>query len=278
MDNITRSVFSVNDFPSNERGFCSAQYRRQDNQWKEFKLIEYLDYNKPIDPKVFDLDLPSDVVKVDEIKRPPGLVRGNLTKEQIATKVAREFFEALIAKDYAKAGLIYGGIPAEKIKVGYGRLNVSRIVEVAKPVAGLHPDPTALAVSVKVVCGDKKWIQEFAPQVRLTDNEAATKAAREFFEAMIRHDEAAARGALEKGLVFEGFDRHNAKKLGEFFEHYKVLRIVEVGKPAPYPETDRLEVPVKVELERKNERTQEFMPYVRPVYNQPNRWGICGGI
>ena len=191
-----QEVYEVN--PTTKLAERVIYYRRQDNQWKEFKLIEYLDYNKPIDPKVFDLDLPSDVVKVDEIKRPPGLVRGNLTKEQIATKVAREFFEALIAKDYAKAGLIYGGIPAGKMKAGYGRLNVSRIVEVAKPVAGLHPDPTALAVSVKVVCGDKKWIQEFAPQVRLTDNEAATKAAREFFEAMIRHDEAAARGASKR--------------------------------------------------------------------------------
>ena len=271
-----QEVYEVN--PTTKLAERVTYYRRQDNQWKEVKLIEYLDYNKPIDPKVFDLDLPSDVVKVDEIKRPPGLMRGNLTKEQIATKVAREFFEALIAKDYEKAGLIYSGIPAERMKSLFGRLNVSRIVEVEKPAAGLHPDPTALAVRVKVVCGGKKWIQEFAPQVRLTDNQAATKAAREFFEAIIRNDEAAARQALEKGLVFEGFDRQNAHKLGEFFEHYKVLRIVEIGKPSPCPETDRLEVPVKVELERKNERPQEFMPYVRPVYNQPNRWEICGGI
>jgi hypothetical protein len=51
-----------------------------------------------------------------------------------------------------------------------------------------------------------------------------------------------------------------------------------VGKPAPLPETDRLEVPIKVELEMKSERNREFLPYIRPVYNQPNRWEICGGI
>ena len=110
-----QEVYKVN--PTTKLAKRVTYYRRQDNQWKEVKLIEYLDYNKPIDPKVFDLELPSDVVKVNEIKRPPGLMRGNLTKEQIATKVAREFFEGLIAKDYEKAGLIYSGIPAKADEV-----------------------------------------------------------------------------------------------------------------------------------------------------------------
>jgi hypothetical protein len=255
--------------------------RRRGGQWKEVKLIEYFDYNKPIDPKVFDLDLPKDVVKVDEIKRPPGLVKGNLTNEQIAAKVAREFLEALIAKDYDKAGLLYGGFPAEKIKASFGRLNVSRIVEVGPPTAGMHPDPTALAVSVKVECGGQKprtWIQTFTPQIRLTDSQTAKKAAREFLEAIIRRDVAAVRRSLDAGVVFDGFSGKNSGEVKEFFEYYRVHRIVEVGKPAPLPETDRLEVPIKVELEMKSERNREFLPYIRPVYNQPNRWEICGGI
>jgi hypothetical protein len=243
------------------------------------KLIEHLGQNKPIDPKVFDLDLPEDVVRSDWIKRPPGLVNGGLTKEQMATKVAREFFEALIAKDYDKAGLIYSGIPAERMKAVFGRLNVLRIVEIGTPTLGQHPDPTTFAVPVKVECGARKWVQEFSPQVRLTDSAAATKAAREFFEAIIRQDDAAARRALDAGLVFEGFSGKNADKLKEFFEQYKVLRIVKVGKPAPYPETNRLEVPIKVELEMKNERIQEFTPYIRREHcNPPERWGICGGL
>jgi hypothetical protein len=271
-----QEVYEVN--PTTKLAERVTYYGRQGDQWKEVKLIEYLDYNQPIGPKVFDLDLPKDVMKTDQIKRPPGLVKGNLTKEQIATKVAREFFEALIVKDYEKAGLIYSGIPAEKIRAGHGRLNVLRILEIGNPTAGLHPDPTALAVTVKVECGARKWVQEYLPQIRLTDNETATKAVRGFFEAIIRQDDAAARQALDKGLVFEGFSGKNSDKIKELFEHYKVLRIVEVGKPVPYPETNRLEVPIKVELERKNERIKEFTPYIRPVYNQPDRWEICGGI
>jgi hypothetical protein len=241
-------------------------------------VVEYLDYNKEIDPKIFNLDLPKDVITVDQIKLKPGLVKGDLTDDQIAAKVAREFFEALIAKDYGKAGLMYGGIPAEKMKERFGSIQFSRIVEIGKPTAGLHPDPTALAVSVKVECGPRKWVQEFSPQVRLTDRETAAKVVREFFEAIIRQDDAAVRRMLDSGLVFEGFDTKNSDKIKEFFELYKLHRIVEIGKPTPYPETDRLEVPVKVEIEMNNERIKEFRPYIRPVYNQPDRWEICGGI
>jgi beta-lactamase regulating signal transducer with metallopeptidase domain len=271
-----REVYEIN--PQTKLAERVTYYGRQGDRWKEVKLIEYLDDNKPIDPKVFNLDLPDDVTKGDQTKRPPGLLMGHLTKDQIATKVAREFFEALIAKDYEKAGVIYEGIPAAKMKAGFGTLHISRIVEIGKPVAGMHPDPTALAVSVKVECGVRKWVQEFSPEVRLTDNETATKAVRKFFEALIAGDDVAARRILDAGLVFEGFDAKNADKVKEFFEHYKVLRIVEVGKPAPSPETKRLEVPVKAEVEMKGERTREFRPYIRPVYNQPDRWTICGGI
>ena len=63
-------------------------YERQGKGWKQVKLVERL--KGPVDPKVFDPDLPKDIVKCDEIRRPPGLVQGGLTNDQIATKVARE--------------------------------------------------------------------------------------------------------------------------------------------------------------------------------------------
>ncbi len=271
-----REVYEID--PTTKRAERVTYYGRQGDQWKKVRLLEHLDASQPLDPKVFDLDLPADVIKVNEIKRPPGVVKGKLTKEQIATKVAREFFEALIAKDYGKAGTIYGGYPAKKMEASYRHLDLSRIVEIAKPVPGPYPGMQALAVSVKVQCGPRTWVEEYAPQVRLTDNETAAKTVRAFFEALIRQDDAAARRALDAGLVFEGFTGKNSDKVKEFFQHYKVLRIVEVGKPGPYPGTKRLEVPVKVELEMKNERIKEFTPFIRPVYNQPDRWQICGGI
>ena len=44
-------------------------YRRHDGQWEQAGHIEYLEYNKEIDPQVFQLDLPKDVITVDQIKQ-----------------------------------------------------------------------------------------------------------------------------------------------------------------------------------------------------------------
>ena len=90
------------------------------------------------------------MITVDQINQTIGLAKGDLTNDEIAAKVAQEFFEALIAEDYRKAGLLYEGIPAEKMKEMFGRFKFQRIVEVGKPVAGKHPDPTALQVPVTV--------------------------------------------------------------------------------------------------------------------------------
>ena len=68
-----------------------------------------------------------------------GLEKGDLTNDEIAAKVAREFFEALIAEDYAKAGLLLEGMPAERMKE-VRRLKLSDC-RGGKPMRE-HPDPT----------------------------------------------------------------------------------------------------------------------------------------
>ncbi|MFZ1934419.1 MAG: zf-HC2 domain-containing protein [Thermoguttaceae bacterium] len=147
-------------------------HTKHDSGWEQVGLIDYLDYNKEIDPSVFRLDIPADVVTVDQINQKIGLEQGDLTKEEIATKVAREFFAALIAEDYAKAGLLLEGMPAEKMKEMFGGAKFLRIVEVGKPLAGKHPDPTALQVPIKVEWQDAgsktatKSVKQFAPYVR----------------------------------------------------------------------------------------------------------------
>jgi hypothetical protein len=147
-------------------------YRQHDGQWQQAGFIEYLDYNKEIDPGLFRLDVPKDVLTVDQINQTIGLEKGNLTNEEIAAKVVKEFFEALIAEDYGKAGFLLEGLPAEKMKEMFGRFRFLRIVEIGKPVAGKHPDPTALQVPIKLEwegSGDKagkKEVKEFTPYVR----------------------------------------------------------------------------------------------------------------
>jgi hypothetical protein len=169
-DAAQRAVFTVN--PNTKLVERMTKYCQHDGQWQPTGFIEYLDYNKEIDPRLFQLDVPKDVVTVDQINQNIGLVQGDLTKAEIAAKVVKEFFEALIAEDYAKAGLLLEGMPAEKMKEVFGRLKFHRIVEIGKPLAGKHPDPTALQVPAKVeVEGmrDKagtKEVHQFTPYVR----------------------------------------------------------------------------------------------------------------
>ena len=89
-----------------------------------------------------------------------------LSDEEMAKKVAREFFEALIAEDYKKAGIILEGVPAEAIKKSFGRIKFLRIVEIGQPTP--HRKTRSLRVPVKVGLESKgkKAIQQFSPLIR----------------------------------------------------------------------------------------------------------------
>lgn len=108
----------------------------------------YVDYNAPIDSSVFELELPGDVTVIDQTSQSIGLLKGNLSDEEIAAKVAREFFESLIAQDYAKASQLYEGIPPEQIKDRLGPTRFLRIISIGKP----RPDPDLRTRFLQVPC------------------------------------------------------------------------------------------------------------------------------
>ena len=85
------------------------------------------------------LTAPADVVRVDQTTQEVGLIQGQLSNEEIAVEVARQFFEALIAKDYNKAGKLLEGIPADRMQQMFGNIKVIRIISIG-PVAP-HPNP-----------------------------------------------------------------------------------------------------------------------------------------
>lgn len=144
--------------------------RRKDDRWQVVQMREYLDYNKEFDPSVFQLVTPKGFVTVNRITTKVGLEKGNLTDDEIAMKVAKEFFEAMIAGDYPKASPLFEGVPPDQLKKLFERhqLKFLRIVEIGKPVAGKHPDRHALQVPVKmeIEVNGKKMIQDFSPFVR----------------------------------------------------------------------------------------------------------------
>jgi len=109
----------------------------------DYELIgwtEFYDYNQRIDPTMFVLDnLPSDVMQIDQTTQEIGLEQRNLSDEEIAVEVVRQFYEALIAKDYAKAGRLLEGVPATRIEQMFRDLKVVRIISIGEPKP--HPTP-----------------------------------------------------------------------------------------------------------------------------------------
>jgi hypothetical protein len=116
------------------------RYRLVNGQQQLLGRDEFLAYNQPIDPGMFTLnDVPADAVRVDMTSTEVGLARGSLTEAQIAEKVAKEFFEALVAEDYNKAGRLVGGLPGDSLKVMLTSKGIkfTRVVSIGK--AGPHP-------------------------------------------------------------------------------------------------------------------------------------------
>jgi len=115
-------------------------YQLKDGEYQYLGLMEFNGYNQPIEAKVFTLDeVPDDVVRIDQTTQAVGLEQGNLTDEEVAVEVVRKFFEALIAKDYAKAGQLLEGEPADFIQKQFGQIKFLRIISVGP--AAPHPNP-----------------------------------------------------------------------------------------------------------------------------------------
>jgi hypothetical protein len=108
--------------------------------------FEFLEYNQPIDPKMFAFDdLPEGTVFIDQVNN-PGLPQGELSDNAIAMKVAQTFLEALIARDFEKLGHVYSGLPAKRAKEIFHDMNVLRIVSIDEPTP--YPDPRVGGVLV----------------------------------------------------------------------------------------------------------------------------------
>jgi hypothetical protein len=116
-------------------------YQLKGDEYQYIGREEYYDYNQPIEAGMFTLDdeVPADVLRVDQTTQEVGLPQGKLGDEEIAVEVVRQFFEALIARDYARAGKLLEGMPSDKMQQMFGSIKFLRIVSIG-PVAP-HPIP-----------------------------------------------------------------------------------------------------------------------------------------
>ncbi len=135
-----REVLTID--PATKLVTAIAYYHRSaDGQFLYDGRQENHDYNVEIASEMFVLDdeVPAGVMRVDQVVQDVGLPQGNMTDEEAAVATVREFWEAIKVRDYEKAGMMFGGIPAEKVKEWFGGMNVVRIVSIGEPTP--HPSP-----------------------------------------------------------------------------------------------------------------------------------------
>jgi hypothetical protein len=113
-------------------------YSLKDGEYHREMTVEYYEYNRPIDERMFTLnDIPDNVIRADKTTQEVGLAQGGLSDDEIAVEVIRQFLEALIARDYAKAGRLFSGVPAERIQKTYGPTKFLRIVSIGQPTKNI---------------------------------------------------------------------------------------------------------------------------------------------
>ena len=90
--------------------------------------IEVLGYNQSFDANIFNLNLPDDIITIDQVSQEVGMAQDDMSDEEIASKIVRKALEAWAAGDYAQAGILFGGAPPELLTKRYWYLRpVKRI-------------------------------------------------------------------------------------------------------------------------------------------------------
>ncbi len=136
-------------------------YIQRGEQYEFADRTKVLAYNKPIEPAVFAPQMPEDVMRIDQTTQQIGLPQGTMTDQQIAQEVVRQFFQALIEKDYGKAGTLLSGIPAAKIEEMLGKLHVVRIVSIGEPTP--HAMTGGLKVPVTLEVEKDGHVEQWSP-------------------------------------------------------------------------------------------------------------------
>jgi hypothetical protein len=132
-------------------------YILKDGEYEYYGVIEYYNYNIPIDAKMFSLEdeVSPDAKRIDTRTEDVGLAQEGLADHEIATKVVREFLEALITREYVKASQIHVGLSPSEIRKLSEAWKVVRIVSIGKPVqpdkpSKIHPKRLCVACTIEV--------------------------------------------------------------------------------------------------------------------------------
>ena len=96
--------------------------------------IEVLEYNQPVDANTFSLKLPESTITIDQVTQEVGMAQGDMSDEQVASRLVLEALEAWASGDYAKAGILFGGAPPELLTERFGHLQPVSVALFGQPV------------------------------------------------------------------------------------------------------------------------------------------------
>jgi hypothetical protein len=120
-------------------------------------------------------EIPKDVSVTNQLNQLIGIPQGNMTDEQAAVETVRQFFQALIDKDYKKAGSIYSGVSEEEAKKYFSKLNVTAIISIGSPTphpeTGPHSFRVPCEVEITTPDGKKTTWKPYGPFARCGDDE-----------------------------------------------------------------------------------------------------------
>jgi len=131
-------------------------------------IKRFMDYDKTADSTAWEMTIPYDVHVNDLLSLTVGLAKGSMSDVEISKELVKNFFQALIDKDYAKAGAIYEGSSAYEMKEWFGKETFVRIVSLGEPVLTPENGPSAykLPCRVEVEVDGKRETRDFTPRVR----------------------------------------------------------------------------------------------------------------
>jgi len=87
-------------------------------QGGELKIrVEFLAYNQPVDPELFEFnDIPQDVLVIDKARTLFGLKKEAMSDHEVAVEVVRQCLDASIAQDYDKVSRLMEGDPGNTLE------------------------------------------------------------------------------------------------------------------------------------------------------------------
>jgi len=145
------------------------KYELRKDELYLYQSMEFFDYNLPIDQMMFTLDdeVPADAKVSDLTDEQMGVPIGNMTREEVANEVIRQFFQAIIDKDYFRAGLMWEGTPpaifaniVEKATSNFEQIEIIEIRSIGKATPVSDPDSNTMRSSCNVLLDDNGRLYE----------------------------------------------------------------------------------------------------------------------